>query len=154
MAKIVNGQLLERAAVRPLGAESRFVVIALSISSVDFESFVWTPILGDRVFLQHVWIDGQTVDVADFHNNITFELNAVNDKPKTVAEARTGELVLPIFFKDAVTRFSLGGSIWQLDYSINKFFEGPSLRFALFVIGVVTGVVRVQVAFQYMISEV
>ena len=154
MAEIVNDQLLRRAVTRPLGAESRFVAVAMSIPAGGGSDFVWTPMLGDMIFLQHVWIVGQPFDAADFHKNITFELNAVNHKPNSEAEARAGEIVLPVFFKDAATRFSLGGSVWQIDYSINRFFEMPSLRFTLFSIGIVTGVVNVQVAFQYMLSEV
>lgn len=154
MAHLVNGQLLRRTATRPAGAESRFVAVAMSIAQGDDEDFVWTPPLGDIVMLERVWIDGSPFNSADDRINLTFEIHAMNREPENIPEARSGIRVIPIMFKNAVTRNGLSGPNWHLEYSIGTWYDIPSLRFVFYASGIATGVINLQVGYQYQVSEV
>ncbi len=154
MPRIVNGQLLQRSVVRPLGAESRFEAVTMSLAAGTTQDFVWTPTLGDIILLERVWIDGSPFNSADDRNNVTFEIYAMNRKPESVADARSGTRVLPIRFKDILTRNGLSGPNWHLQYDVGKWYEIPTLRFAFWASGNPAGTINLQVGFQYQVSEV
>ena len=154
MAKVISSQFLERAATRPLGSESRFEAITMSLAPGTSQDFVWTPTLGDIVLLQKIWIDGTPFDALDDRKNVTFEIHAMNRKPESIADARSGIRVIPIRFKDILTRNGLSGPIWHLEYNVFKWYDLTTLRFVLWASGSVVGVVNIQVGFQYMVSEV
>jgi len=126
-----------------------FVAITCTAFAAGVVGHTFTPLLGDRVWLDHVWIWGHPRNVADYYEQVYFEIYKVTKQPGSDVEIMQGENVLPIYFQHVHTRWGLGYGVWQMDFSIGRWFEGPSLRFAMYGVGIFTANVNLQAAFRY-----
>jgi len=126
-----------------------FVGIACTALSTGVAGVTFTPLLGDRVYLDHVWIWGHPRNADDYYGQAYFEIYAVTRTPSTADEVMAGESVLPMFFQYVHTRWGLGYGVWRMDFSIGRWFDGPSLRFAMYAVATLTENVNVQAAFRY-----
>lgn len=154
MPKLFGSHALGRSVLRPLGVEFNFVAIAFTADMAGATDWSFTPSLGERVWLEHIWVWGHPRNAVDFYDQVFFEVYKVTKPPTNKADIQAGENVLPKFNKTSVTVWGLGYGVWSQDFSIGRWFEGPALRFAMYGEGIFTDHINMHAAFRYMKPEV
>lgn len=154
MAKIVSPGRPARGVVSPLGVESRFVAIFFTADKTGVTGFSFTPSLGDRVWLDHVWIWGHPRNAVDFYDQVFFEVYKLIKQPANKADILAGERVLPAYHQTAPSIWGLGYGVWSMDFNLGRWFDGPTLRFAMYGEGLFTDNINMHAAFRCIMSEV